>query len=330
MFKKAVIGGSFDHFHKGHKSFLDYSMSIASFLIVGVTSDEYLRENKEGFMENYETRSGSLSKYLAGKKARFEMVKIKDVYGKTLDPSFDAEVIVVTYETKRGADEINRERLKKGLKKLKIRIAKTEFAEDHYDISSERIRVGEIDREGKLYIKPEWFKNELLTNAGVLPDLKRPFGEVLQNLMPEDLKIIRKRIFAVGDESAKQIKSLGISPNVSFIDFKVARKIKFSRISDLGFSNIESIVKLKNPPGRLTPDLFKVAYQLTHGGEKQESIVLIDGEDDLAVLPVTLAAPLGSLVFYGQPDEGIVKVLTDENHKAKAREIVARFTTRGY
>src|SRR5687768_3077847 len=118
MYKKAVIGGSFDHFHKGHKSFLDRSLSVAKSLIIGVTSDEYLKRNKEGSLENYGTRAKSVSDYLRNKKLDFEILKINDLYGTTLDSFFDAEVIVATPETESGANEINRSRDEKGLPML--------------------------------------------------------------------------------------------------------------------------------------------------------------------------------------------------------------------
>ena len=45
-FKTAVVGGTFDHFHKGHKSFLNYGLSVSQKLIIGITSDEYVKNLK--------------------------------------------------------------------------------------------------------------------------------------------------------------------------------------------------------------------------------------------------------------------------------------------
>ena len=81
---------------------------------------------------------------------------------------------------------------------------------------------------------------------------------------------------------------------------------------------------------------------ISRRGKDQESVVLIDGEDDLAVIPLLLALPLGSCVFYGQParlasesvvgrpEEGIVKISVSEENKKRAYDIVSRFNTRGH
>ncbi|MEK9178336.1 MAG: pantetheine-phosphate adenylyltransferase [Patescibacteria group bacterium] len=329
MFKKAVIGGSFDHFHKGHRSFLDYSISVANFLVVGVTSDKYLRKSKDGLLENYETRVGSVSEYLKKKGKSFEIVKIEDIYGTTLDPKFDAEVIIVTSVTKNGSWEINKKRKEKGLPELEVVVHAMAKSEDGEPISSERIREGTIDREGRLFIKPEWLVTELFTNDRVIPDLKTPFGMVIKNPQKEDLQVDGE-IIAVGDESAKTLKSLGVNLKISAIDFKVKRKRKFRSLSELGFDGSENLINIKNQAGSLTPELFTTAIKLLRNSTSGESVVIIDGEEDLSVLPFSLASPLGNYIFYGQPDEGIVKVLIDEEHKAKAREIVARFSTRGH
>ena len=181
-----------------------------------------------------------------------------------------------------------------------------------------------------MYIKPEWFEKELFITDKAIPDLKKPFGKLLPELSEKDVVDLKGTIISVGDESTKLLLSLKAKPSVSVIDFKVARIKKFSSLSELGFSGSENVLNITNPPGTLSPELFKAVMQLLRNKIFEQTIVMIDGEDDLSVLPLVLASPLGNCIFYGQPDEGIVKVLIDENHKAKAREIVARFTTRGH
>ena len=48
----------------------------------------------------------------------------------------------------------------------------------------------------------------------------------------------------------------------------------------------------------------------------------VDGEEDLLTLPVIRYAPVGTLVAYGQPDEGIVLVKITKNKKASVKEIM--------
>ena len=51
-------------------------------------------------------------------------------------------------------------------------------------------------------------------------------------------------------------------------------------------------------------------------------MVLIEGEEDLLTIPAVMEAPLGAVVFYGQPLEGVVAVRVDEESKAGARAIL--------
>ena len=54
-------------------------------------------------------------------------------------------------------------------------------------------------------------------------------------------------------------------------------------------------------------------------------MIIVDGEEDLAVLPVVLLAPLDSLVFYGQRNQGLVLVKVTEEKKSEFVKILARF-----
>jgi uncharacterized protein (UPF0218 family) len=55
-------------------------------------------------------------------------------------------------------------------------------------------------------------------------------------------------------------------------------------------------------------------------GEK--AIVFIDGEEDMLALAVFALAPLDSVVFYGQPLEGLVSVKIDTKIKNKSRNLL--------
>jgi len=53
--------------------------------------------------------------------------------------------------------------------------------------------------------------------------------------------------------------------------------------------------------------------------------LIIDGEEDLLVLPVVQYAPIGSVVYYGQPGEGLVKVVVTKEKKRQVVALVAQF-----
>ena len=339
-FKTAVLGGTFDHFHKGHKNFLEHGLSISERLMIGVTSDEYVKnlksqisnlkntyQNSKSF-EAFSTRKKSVEDYLnQNAKDRYEIVKINDMFGTTLSDIF-IEAIVVSKETLKNAKVINTMREEINLPSLEIIIAELVLAQDGKPISSFRIRNGEIDKEGKLYVDPSWFLRNLYLPSKMRKELKSPWGQIfkkIENVYPKDL------IITVGDETTKAFNNQSIKPNLSVIDFKVARKIKFKDLKELGFLGSEKVYKIKNPAGSVSGKLFKLAADLFKNIDyKDHRIIQIDGEEDLSVLPLILTSPLDTNIFYGQPGRGIVRIIVDEKIKAKIRSMLNQFITRGY
>ena len=84
----------------------------------------------------------------------------------------------------------------------------------------------------------------------------------------------------------------------------------------MGFDG-EDVQGIKNPPGSITHNLLKAIQNSFSSTDKNRKVILVEGEEDLAVLPVVLVSPLGYSVFYGQPNQGIVKVYISEEIKDK-------------
>jgi hypothetical protein len=52
---------------------------------------------------------------------------------------------------------------------------------------------------------------------------------------------------------------------------------------------------------------------------------LIEGEEDLAVLPAILLSPLSWVVIYGQPEEGLVYIPITQEIKLKSLKLLQKF-----
>jgi hypothetical protein len=148
--------------------------------------------------------------------------------------------------------------------------------------------------------------------------LKKPFGKVFKgkDLLPAEAikeKLKGEKVIVVGDVTRKNILAVGIKPSLAVIDLKTKREIK----EDLIFK--EKTVKTKNPPGMITKELWDKIHESM---DKQGSLIVVDGEEDLAVLPCILEADWDSIVLYGQPDEGIVMVKVTEEKKFDAGTII--------
>jgi len=329
----AVCGGTFDHFHKGHKEFLRYCLSIGKKLLIGITSDKFIKnKSRKENIESYKMRYQQLEKFLRQENAinSASIQPIDDVFIPKEWENLSIEAIVVTNDTILGAKKINLRRIEQGKVPLKIEVFPSIRSRNKGYISSSKIRSGEIDREGLPYVNPLWFKKSLLITNELRRVFKRPFGTLLvknKNLRCPDCSYI----ITVGDVTTKNFNSLGINQDISIVDFKVARKKEFSNFFELGFCGKEKVIKIVNPPGRLTPALFKAASQVFELRKKYDQVIIaIEGEEDLSVLPLALTAPLGSVIYYGQPHEGVVKVDISEKSKKMAYRLVSQFNEVGH
>lgn len=317
-----VCGGTFDLLHNGHKSFLTELFSKSEKVIIGLTSDSYTANIKGVEAENFKTREKHLINFInsLAVAAQYEIVEINDTYGSLLDRNFLPEAIAATKETQSGAEIVNEKRKELGLNELPILIFEMEKAEDGDPISSTRIRNGEIDREGRLYIRPSWRNRNLILPDGLRAKFARPFGEVL-DMIP---KIIdASKVIAVGDVTVRKFNENKVNQFLSIVDFNVGREKKFNNLGDLGFPEKAAYQNIENPKGRINSQLFKSIGKVFKNNSS--NIILIEGEEDLAVVPVILLAPLGFTVFYGQPNKGLVKVLITEKIKNKVFDLVNKF-----
>jgi pantetheine-phosphate adenylyltransferase len=325
-----VCGGTFDHFHEGHKKFLKYAFPLGKNIIIGITGDSYILHSKSKiknprFIESFRKRKQSVSEFVKSQKIsdKAKLVKIDDFLGPTLSKNLLIDAIVVSDDTKKGAEIINQERANLDLPPLKIFIASSVRAEDGKPISSERIRKGEIDRQGKLYVKPLWLKTDLALPEDLRGELKKPFGLLdCDFLKPQDQLDL---IISVGDVTTKILNKLSFNQKLSVIDFKIARKETLSSFSDLGFSGGEKVISVKNPAGYIAHDLFLKVSEIIKSDFSKRTVLNVVGEEDLAVLPLILVAPLGAIIYYGQPNVGTVKISVSESSKERAYNLVSKF-----
>ncbi|WPK24173.1 hypothetical protein PUMCH_001436 [Australozyma saopauloensis] len=119
-----AVGGTFDHLHDGHKILLLLTALCAgSKIIVGVTGDELLKLKKyREFLEPLSVRMKSVCDFLQmimSPRQRFEIYQINDICGPTgyID---HIDALVISQETRLGAEFVNARRGERGYRLLKV------------------------------------------------------------------------------------------------------------------------------------------------------------------------------------------------------------------
>jgi pantetheine-phosphate adenylyltransferase len=151
-FKTVAVGGTFDEFHRGHRTLLLKAFEVGERVLVGLCSDRLVEGlSKPHVTASYEQRLKDLKRFLQerGLLDRAEIMPLNDPFGVTLSEG-RVEALVVSRETERMAVKINEERRRRGLPPLQIVVIDMVPSENHAPISTTRIRQGVIDREGHL------------------------------------------------------------------------------------------------------------------------------------------------------------------------------------
>jgi GTP-dependent dephospho-CoA kinase len=146
---------------------------------------------------------------------------------------------------------------------------------------------------------------------------KEPFGTLYRNI-GEILPLLSEGgVYAVGDVVTHNLQKNGIMPAVSIVDGYTMRS-PCKRMPDL----TGNCIRVKNPAGTITDDLVRA---LDHAVAHAPVTIVVDGEEDLAVIPMVIAAPIGSIVLYGQPHKGVVLRRVTREAQETARGYLTHF-----
>jgi uncharacterized protein (UPF0218 family) len=127
-------------------------------------------------------------------------------------------------------------------------------------------------------------------------------------------------LVTVGDHVTADFLEAGIRPDVAIIDFLIMRFPADEKIKKVIDDYQVPTKRVKNPPSKITKEL-----QDTVKNAVPPLKIIVEGEEDLATLPAILMAQIGSVVAYGQPNEGIVLVEVTREKKREISDILTLF-----
>jgi pantetheine-phosphate adenylyltransferase len=327
-FHRSLVGGTFDRFHLGHRKLLTTAFEQSEQVIIGITTDELFNDKSFAqLIEAYKIREQSVRDFLSEKSLqdRFEIVPIHDFYGTSLtDKNLDA--IFITESNKENVLKMNEEREKVGFKKLEIVIVPYVLGTNNKVISSERIRKGEIDREGNSYAQLFATQEVFILPESAREDLRHPIGNIEKDMQTVVDRFDKETIIiAVGDIVAESLAKIDRTAAVSVIDGRTRRTVLPKRVMDLFGGSITH--QTENPAGTITKKgttTLKKAisnFETTH----KNQLIIVSGEEDLLAIPAILFSPLQSVVLYGQFDKGVVIVEVSEQNKKRVYDLFRKF-----
>lgn len=307
-YRAVGLGGTFDHFHEGHAWFLQQAALLSDLLIVGITSEKMLtQKSHELAIEPVVVRQKNVQHFLKSHHIKHEIVPLNSVEGPTLtDPRIEA--VILTEDTERGGAYINQLRLAAGLSRLPVEVIPMKLSENQENISSQNVRTGSHNRLGVVYAT-------LFDTLITLDDTQRQAMRIVQGELvdlPDDSDVNR---YLVGDSTLRRFLNEHSRYDMAIIDGKEQREPYFPLVIDR--SAIDLV--LVNPAGSITSMLtnglrLALRQKLAH--------LFVDGEEDLAAVVLQLLLPLGSTIYYGQPNEGLVRWLVTEASKEKTASLL--------
>ncbi|MEN6341832.1 MAG: GTP-dependent dephospho-CoA kinase family protein [Methanospirillum sp.] len=156
-----------------------------------------------------------------------------------------------------------------------------------------------------------------------LPDEHRgafqaPYGRLYPSIDAARPALAGRTVLAVGDVVTAGLVGDGIVPAVAVVDGFTARHVPVPAVELPG----ARILRVANPAATLTDELEAAVRD---GLARPPALIVVDGEEDLAVVPLALAAPDGAALVYGQPGKGVVVSTIDPERRALARALLDLF-----
>jgi hypothetical protein len=150
--------------------------------------------------------------------------------------------------------------------------------------------------------------------------LKIPLGELIPENQATKSNILKhipenSYVITVGDRTSEKMVNFGLIPAFQIIDNQEKRLERIPVKCD-----VSTELGCNNPAAEITTqsiDMIKKAFV-----SKTPVRLVVNGEEDLLVIPVCIHAPKDAIVMYGQPNEGLVIVKITPEIRNKTQRLL--------
>jgi len=169
----------------------------------------------------------------------------------------------------------------------------------------------------KEYIISDNVRNKLKTPLGKLIENNRINRKYLLNIIKSNQTI------TIGDATTEKFIKYNIPINISVFDSKEKRVKR-----EPPLINSVKFYKLRNPQGCITQDSIELIKNCLKINDKVQ--IIVEGEEDLLTLLFTAIFPINTMIFYGQPNKGLVIVKINNELRKYANKLLNEIGIKDY
>jgi len=143
---KAVLGGTFNIIHDGHRALIRRAFELSDDVIIGLTTDEMASIGRKR-LNPYYLRMKALLLFLNSIKRDAEIVPITDKFGPAA--TMEKGYLVVSRESEKTAVMINEKRIADGLEPMIVSVIEMVKNKAGVELHASNIISGEVSRSGE-------------------------------------------------------------------------------------------------------------------------------------------------------------------------------------
>jgi adenylate kinase len=156
---------------------------------------------------------------------------------------------------------------------------------------------------------------DLKINEAMRKSLAKPYGKFFGSIEKSMGYVKGTQMLSVGDQVSRALLSAGMMPDITVVDGKINRIPVKS-----GLKLRCRTIRARNRSGTITGGLWRAAGEAVISRKPVK--VEVEGEEDIAVLPLMLLAKDGASIIYGLFGKGVCVIKTGPASRKTASGIV--------